>query len=477
MTTGTSEHAIVHRETTGTIDRALDRLALDRFRPGLVLATLASGLLVLLFFFAWGWQLTHGIGVSGLNRPVSWGIYESTFVFWIGISHAGTLISAILRVTGAEWRRPITRCAEAITLFALCVGGLFPILHLGRAWLVYWVMPLPNHRGLWPNYRSPLAWDSVAITAYLIGSALYLALPLVPDLALLRDRASGWRKRVWSLGALGWTGTAQQWRSLEAGIRVMAVVIIPLAVSVHTIVAWDFAMTLVPMWGSTIFGPYFVVGAIYSGIAALLVAMALLRSGLRLGEWLTDKVFGNLGLLFLVMTMAWGYFTFAEHLTAWYTNETAEARVLWRKLTGDAAAPFWTMVALNFVAPMLVLPFRRGRRPLPLCLVGIGVLVGMWLERILIVVPSLSTPRLAYTLGSYSPTWVELSILAGSAGLFLFLYLIFMQAAPILSVWEIAEGENVAARGTTRAPAPRHGAEPARAAPIGGDRGETAARG
>ena len=220
-------------------------------------------------------------------------------------------------------------------------------------------MPLPNSRGLWPNYRSPLAWDSVAISAYLIGSILYLGLPLLPDLAILRDRASGWRKRFWTLAALGWSGTAQQWRSLEAGIKVMAIVIIPLAVSVHTIVSWDFAMTLVPMWNSTIFGPYFVVGAIYSGIAALLVAMALLRFGLKLGDWLTDSVFSKLALLFLVMTMAWGYFTFSEHLTAWYANEVAEARVLWTRLTGAAAPPFWTMVVLNFVVPMLVLPFRR----------------------------------------------------------------------------------------------------------------------
>ena len=425
----------------GSAERILDRLALNRFRPGLVIITLLSGLLTLLFFGAWGYQLWKGIGVVGYNRPVMWGVYEATFVFWIGISHAGTLISAILRVTGAEWRRPVTRCAEAITAFALCVGGLFPILHLGRAWKVFYVMPLPNSRGLWPNYRSPLAWDSVAISAYLIGSILYLGLPLLPDLAIVRDRATGWRKKFWSLAAMGWSGTAQQWRSLEAGIKVMAVVIIPLAVSVHTIVAWDFAMTVVPLWNSTIFGPYFVVGAIYSGIAALLVAMALLRTGLKLGEWLSDSVFSKLALLFLVMTMAWGYFTFAEHLTAWYQNEVADARVLWSRLTGDASAPFWAMVILNFVIPMAVLPWKRGRRPLPLTVVGLGVLVGMWLERILIVVPSLSLPRLAYTVGSYTPSWVELSILAGSAGLFVFLYVVFTQAAPILSIWEIAEGE------------------------------------
>jgi molybdopterin-containing oxidoreductase family membrane subunit len=382
-----------------------------------------------------------GFGITGIRWPVYWGFYVTSFVFWIGISHAGTLISAILRVTGAEWRRPVTRCAEAITVFALMVGGLFPILHLGRAWKVYYAMPLPNSRGLWPNFRSPLAWDAVAITAYLTGSILYLALPLVPDLAILRDRAQGWRRRVWGVAALGWRGTAQQWRSLEAGIKVMAVVIIPLAVSVHTIVSWDFAMTVVPMWTSTIFGPYFVAGAIYSGIAALLLAMALLRRGLRLREWLDDSAFDKLGLLFFVMTLAWGYFTFAEHLTVWYSNEVAHARVLWRRLAGEYAAPFWTMIVLNFVVPVLVLPRRGGRRPLPLAIVSVGVLAGMWLERYLIVIPSLATPRLAYTMGVYSPSWVELSILAGSAGLFLFLYLVFMQLAPIVSVWEVAEGE------------------------------------
>src|SRR6185503_15688104 len=311
-------------------------------KPGLgwYATVIVSALVVLVAIGALGYQFRNGLGVWGINRPVFWALDITNFVFWIGISHAGTLISAILRVTGAEWRRPVTRCAEAITVFALCVGGLFPILHLGRAWKVYYVMPLPNHRGLWPNYRSPLAWDSVAISAYLIGSILYLLLPLLPDFAIVRDRARGWRRRFWSVAALGWSGTAQQWRSLEAGIKVMAIVIIPLAVSVHTIVSWDFAMTLVPMWSSTIFGPYFVIGAIYSGIAALLVAMALLRFGLRLGEWLTDVVFSKLALLFLVMTLAWGYFTFAEHLTAWYTNETAEARVLWTRLAGEYAAPF-----------------------------------------------------------------------------------------------------------------------------------------
>ncbi|MEE2776317.1 MAG: NrfD/PsrC family molybdoenzyme membrane anchor subunit [Acidobacteriota bacterium] len=421
-------------------NRLVGRLSLDRFRPGLVVGAGLTGLVALVFFYAWGIQLRDGIGVAGINRPVFWGVYITTFVFWIGISHAGTLISAILRVTGAEWRRPVTRCAEAITLFALSVGGLFPILHMGRAWKVYFMLPIPNSRGLWPNFRSPLMWDAAAITAYIVGSFLYLSLPLIPDMAILRDRSKGWRRRVFGLFALGWQGSAQQWRSLESGIKVMAVVIIPLAVSVHTIVSWDFAMTQVPMWTSTIFGPYFVVGAIYSGIAMLMIAMALLRWGMDLGDYLSDKVFNNLGLLFCAMTLAWGYFTFAEHLTVWYANEVAEARVLWSRFTGKWAGPFWTMVIVNFVIPICVLPFRWGRKPLPTALVSLGVLVGMWLERFLIIVPSLELPRLAYTLGDYTPSSIELMVLIGSVGLFAFFYFAFTMNVPIISVWEVREG-------------------------------------
>jgi molybdopterin-containing oxidoreductase family membrane subunit len=430
-----STESIAERE-----NRLVERLGLDRVRPWLLVATAFAGLLTLLFFGAWGYQLRYGIGVAGINRPVFWGLYITTFVFWIGISHAGTLISAILRVTGAEWRRPVTRCAEGITLFALTVGGLFPILHMGRAWKVYYMLPLPDSRGLWPNFRSPLSWDAAAITAYIVGSGLYLFLPLIPDMAILRDRSHGLRRRLYALLALGWRGTPQQWHSLEAGIKVMAVVIIPLAVSVHTIVSWDFAMTQVPMWNSTIFGPYFVIGAIYSGVAMLMLAMAMLRKGMRLEEYLSDKVFNHLGLIFLAVTLAWGYFTFAEHLTVWYANEVAEARVLWARLTGKVAFPFWLMIVLNFVIPMLVLPFRWGRRPLPTALVGCGVIVGMWLERYLIIVPSLEAPRLAYTLGDYAPSWVELAVLIGSAGFFAFLYLLFVQTNPIISVWEVKEG-------------------------------------
>ena len=419
-------------------------LELVGVRPRLLIGSAISGLLVLMLFVAWGYQARAGLGVAGINRPVFWGFYIVNFVFWIGVSHAGTLISAILRVTGAEWRRPLTRCAEAITVFALMIGGLFPLIHMGRPWLFYRMLPIYDYRGLWPNFRSPLQWDLVAICTYLTGSILYLVLPLIPDIALLRDRYTQTHPllaRLYRILALGWRGTHHQWRALDWGIRILAVAIIPVAVSVHSIVSWDFAMTRVPGWKSTIFAPYFVIGAIYSGIAMLLLAMALLRGGLRLGRVLTDSVFDKLGLLFVAMTMLWIYFTFSEHLTTWYGGDLAEARVHHELFHGPLSPAFWIMVLVNAVIPLAVLPFRWGRRPLPIALVSFGVVVGMWLERLLIVVPSLSVPRLAYTVGSYAPSVVEIAIMVGAVGLFAFLYFGFVQLFPIVSAWEVREGE------------------------------------
>jgi Ni/Fe-hydrogenase subunit HybB-like protein len=422
---------------------------LSTFRPKLFIGSLLTGLLVGVLFYSWGYQIVNDIGVAGINRPVFWGFYIVNFVFWIGISHAGTLISAILRVTQAEWRRPVTRCAEAITTFALLIGGLFPLIHLGRPWIFWYMIPIPTDRGIWPNFRSPLMWDVLAITTYLLGSILYLLLPMIPDFAIIRDKMlkenpKSLRTLFYRVAALGWRGTPQQWFSLEAGIKTMAVVIIPVAVSVHTIVSWDFAMAIQPMWHSTIFGPYFVVGAIYSGVAVLMLAMYLLRKGLGIQEYLSDKVFNNLGLMFLAFAMLWSYFTFAEHLTVWYGNEHAERAVFDGRISGEFSGFFWTMIVVNTIIPLLVLPWPKGRKPLGTAIVGFGVLIGMWIERYLIVVGTLSTPRLEYTQGFYSPSWVEIGILVGSIGLFGFLYFAFLQLAPIVSLWEVREGEHIA---------------------------------
>ncbi|HYM09168.1 MAG TPA: NrfD/PsrC family molybdoenzyme membrane anchor subunit, partial [Bryobacterales bacterium] len=260
-----------------------DKVREDLWRPlggasaGYVAAVFLTSLAVAWGLTCWGYQMGRGLGVAGIRRPVMWAFYIVNFVFWIGISHAGTLISAILRLTNAGWRRPVTRAAEAITVFALMIGALFPLIHLGRPWLFYWLLPYPNSRELWPNFRSPLLWDLTAIFTYLTGSVIYLYLPLIPDLGQLGAHTSGWQQKFYRLLSLGWTGSDREWHALERAMKLMAGIILAVAVSVHTVVAWDFAMALAPMWHSSIFGPYFVAGAIFSGIAALLVVMAILR--------------------------------------------------------------------------------------------------------------------------------------------------------------------------------------------------------
>jgi molybdopterin-containing oxidoreductase family membrane subunit len=423
-----------------------ERINRDLLKPVLTTSwrfyavVIVSGAILAWALFAWGWQLYWGLGVTGKRRPEFWALYITNFVFWIGISHAGTLISAILRVTGAEWRRPVTRCAEAITVFALLIGSMFPIIHLGRAWLFYWLAPYPNERLLWPNYRSPLMWDFFAINAYLTGSLIYLYLPLIPDLALVRDKAKGWRRRVYSILSLGWRGTETQWHRLEKTVSVMAIIIIPVAVSVHTIVSWDFAMTLNPMWNSTIFGPYFVVGAIFSGIAALILAMAVLRRVLHLEAYIQHRHFNSLALLLLTMSLLWFYFTFAEYLTVWYANEPSEMAVFWSKVGGPYSPLFYAMVFCCFVIPVPILAFKKLRTIPLLSLASALICIGMWLERFLIVVPTLAHPRLPFNWRPYSPTWVELSITAGTFAYFVLLYALFTKFFPIVAVWEFKEG-------------------------------------
>jgi molybdopterin-containing oxidoreductase family membrane subunit len=404
------------------------------------LAVALAGGVVLAGVATLGYQFYTGIGVWGLNLPVYWAFDITNFVFWIGISHAGTLISAILRLANATWRRPVTRCAEAITVFALSIGALVPLCHIGRPWLAYYLIPYPSERQIWPNFRSPIAWDFFAIFTYLVGSTTFLLLPMIPDFATVRDAASGWRKKLYGLASLGWQGTPRQWHRLETAMHVMAIVIIPVAVSVHTIVSWDFAMTPVPMWRSTIFGPYFVCGAIFSGVAALILAMALLRKFLHLEEYLQPVHFSNLGKLLLTMSLLWFYFTFAERLTTWYGNEEAEMAVFWSSIRGEFAPLFWTMVTLNFLLPVPILAIKRLRTIAGTVVASCGIVVGMWLERFLIVVPSLERKFLPYSWGSYRPTWVEITLMSAGFGLMVLLYLLFSKLVPMISIWELKVG-------------------------------------
>jgi molybdopterin-containing oxidoreductase family membrane subunit len=425
-----------------------NRITEDLLRPLLhttwkfYVAVTILGALVLMGLLTWLYQMMNGLGVTGDNWPVFWSFHETNFVFWIGISHAGTLISAILRMVYATWRRPVTRCAEAITAFALMIGALFPLIHLGRPWYAWWLIPYPSERGIWPNFRSPLTWDFFAINTYLTGSLLFLALPMIPDFAVVRDRTKGLRSRIYGLLALGWQGTPKQWHRLEMAMHIMAIAIIPVAISVHTIVSFDFSMAVVPMWHSTIFGPYFVAGAIFSGIAALIIAMAILRKTLHLEEYLLPLHFQNLGKLLLTMSLLWGYFVFNERLTVWYGNTTHEMPAFWSTQSGTYAPLFWTMVFCNFVLPFPFLAIRKLRTITGTVIASCGVVVGMWLERFLIIVPSLSHKPLPYSWGTYMPRWPELTIFAGSIAAMILLYTLFSKFIPIISIWELKVGEH-----------------------------------
>jgi Ni/Fe-hydrogenase subunit HybB-like protein len=429
-------------------DAAARKISDDLLRPllqtswrfYLLVAFLAS--IVLIGLVTWAYQMWNGFGITGINNRIFWAFYITNFVFWIGISHAGTLISAILRLVNAGWRRPVTRCAEVITAFALMIGALFPIIHLGRPWLFFWLMPYPSSRLIWPNFRSPLVWDFFAISTYLTGSVLFLVLPMIPDFALVRDRTTGMRRRIYGLLALGWRGTPKQWHRLESAMQIMAIAIIPVAVSVHTIVSFDFSMAPVPMWHSTMFGPYFVAGAIFSGIAGLIIAMAALRTFLHLEDYLHPIHFQNLGKLLLMMSLLWAYFVFAERLTIWYGNESAEVQVLRVTQSGTFAPLYWTMVVCNFVVPFTILSLKRLRTIGGCVIASVGVCIGMWLERFLIVVPSLGHKYLPYSWGTYRPRPVEILITIATFAAMTLLYTLFSKFVPIISIWELKVGEH-----------------------------------
>jgi Ni/Fe-hydrogenase subunit HybB-like protein len=412
------------------------------FRSGwkfwLLVAFLSA--LVLWGLYAWGYLIYWGMGTAGINRPVYWGFFIATFVFWVGISHAGTMISAVLRLLKADWRRPITRGAEAMTAFALMMAGLFPFIHLGRVWKFYWMLPYPNNRLMWPNFQSPLMWDMVAIFTYLIGSTLYLYLALIPDLAMARDHTSEWRQKLYRVLSLGWRGTEAEWHKLHRALSIFSVAIIPIFLSVHSIVSWDFAVTIQPRWHSTIFAPYFVVGAIYSGLAALACILVIVRKGMRLQEFLRAEHFDALGKLVMIAGMAWTYFWFAGFIVEWYGNEPVTRELIREEVSGSLAPLFYLQMSANLI-PILLLVFKKVRTtPWLLLIATLLVNVGMFTERVLIVVGSLQRNHMPFNWGDYRPTWVEVSIVVMTFAGFALLYTLFSRVFPYVPVWEIKEG-------------------------------------
>lgn len=365
-----------------------------------------------------------------------WGVYITNFVYFIGLSHAGTLISAILRIVGAEWRRPFTRASEAVTVFSLPFGVGSILIDMGR--------PDRVLNLIWyGRFQSPLLWDFTAIGLYLLSSVFFFYLAMIPDIALCRDRltnVSAWRRKMYQVLSLGWRGSPEEHRRLEVIMGGMAVFLTLLVVTVHTVVSWVFGMTSQPGWHTAIIGPYFLVGAIYSGVAAVAVVAALLRKLLGWERYLTAEHFNYLGKFLLVLTLAWFYFTFAEFLTDIYGNESAQMTVILAKFFEEFQWPLVGTFLLVFVVPLPILAIRRLRTVGGVVFAGLAINVGMWLERWVVIVPSLTRPRLPYGFGAYYPTWVEWSITAASfAGLAL-LFMLFGRLFPLLSIWEIAGG-------------------------------------
>jgi Ni/Fe-hydrogenase subunit HybB-like protein len=401
------------------------------------LATLAG---TIVYLGAITWLFIKGIGIWGVNIPVAWGLAIANFVWWIGIGHAGTFISAILLLLRQKWRTSINRFAEAMTLFAAGMAGLFPILHLGRPWFAYWLMPYPDRMNLWPQWRSPLVWDVFAIATYLIVSALFWYLGLLPDLATMRDRARSRAKRVtYGLLALGWRGEARHWKRHETAYLLMAGLATPLVVSVHSVVAMDFAIGNTPGYHSTIFPPYFVAGALFSGFAMVLTLAIPLRRVFHLKDFITGVHLDHAAKVLLATGSLIAYGYLAENFMAFFSGDRYEIAMTMDRLTGFYAPVYWTMIAFNVLAPQ-VLWWRAARRNTVLLFVlSIVINVGMWMERFTIVVQSTSHDFMPSAWGRFVPTRWDWIILFGSISMFAWLFLLFIRLLPTISISEMRE--------------------------------------
>lgn len=409
---------------------------------GFWLAIVILGGLVIAAGGMWLMQMIRGMGITGLNRPVMWALYIVNFVYFIGIGHAGTFISAALRVLNVEWRRPISRAAETLTVFALTAAALFPLIHLGRTWKFYWLLPYPNQRQLWPSYHSALLWDLTAIMTYLSCSILFAWIGLMPDLAMARDHTKGWRHRLYEMLAFGWRGTQREWANLNTALRVFSYAIIPVMFSVHTIVSWDFAMALQPGWHSTVFGPYFVVGALFSGVAAVILVLIIARKTLHLEYFLRDEHFNGMATFLLLLSMTWAYFYFNDYIVPWYGQGPVE-KVIQQMFQQGWAAPLWfLMLFANIILPWATLWSRKIRKSLPaLFIISVFVQIGMYIERYLIIPGSLGRNELPFDWGLYIPHLPEIVITIGAFALIGFLYVLFSRIIPLIPVWEVYEGQ------------------------------------
>ncbi len=426
-------------QTHGEVTRDVLKTITDAPTRGYYILVGLMAFFTLILFVTLTALLKEGLGLGGYAPPIMWSVYITTFVFWVGIGHAGTLISAILFLFRSPWRTAVYRATEAMTVFAVMTAALFPIIHIGRQWIFYWLLPYPNSRFLWPNFKSPLIWDVFAISTYLTVSSTFLMVGLIPDIAAVRDHVSGWKKKLYGWLSLGWTGADSQWRHYSRAYLYLAALATPLVLSVHSVVSWDFAASIVPGWHGTIFAPYFVAGAIYSGIGMVFTLVIPLRKVLNLEHMITDYHFDNLSKLTLFTGSILFYAYAMEYFVAWYSGNVFEQTTFWRRAFGPNWWAGWTMIICNaFVSQLLW--FRKIRvNVIALFVISIFINLGMWFERYVIVVSSLSNDYLPYAWGQLNPTWADWLILLGSFGWFGLWFSLFYKNFPIVAIQEIKE--------------------------------------
>ena len=385
------------------------------------------------------WLLIKGTGIWGINQPIGWGFAIINFVWWIGIGHAGTLISAILLLLNQGWRTSINRFAEGMTIFAVMCAGIFPLIHTGRPWLAaYWLFPYPNSMGVWPQFRSPLIWDVFAVSTYFTVSLLFWYVGLIPDLATLRDKAKSKPVRMaYGMLALGWRGSARHWQRYEHIYLLLAGLSTPLVLSVHTVVSFDFAVGLIPGWHATIFPPYFVAGAVYAGFAMVLTLAIPLRKIYGMEDFITLRHLENMGKVTLVTGLIVGYGYVSEAFFGWYSANQYEGFMILNRMTGPYAPYYWALIFCNIIVPQFLWNKRVRTSPLGLFMVAMVVNVGMWLERFVIVITSLHRDFLPSSWGMYYPTIWDWMTFIGTIGLFVTLFFLFVRFLPMISIFEM----------------------------------------
>lgn len=396
--------------------------------------------LLMVLFLAISWLLIRGVGIWGINIPVAWGYAIVNFVWWIGIAHAGTFISAILLLMFQHWRTAINRFSEAMTLFAVACAGMFPLLHLGRPWVFYWLFPYPDTMKMWPQFRSPLVWDVFAVGTYFTVSLLFWYLGLVPDLATVRDRArKKWQKIFYGVLALGWRNSAAHWQRHQIAYLLLAALATPLVLSVHSVVSLDFAVAQLPGWHSTIFPPYFVAGAIYSGFAMVITIVIPVRKIYRLENLITLRHFNNMANVMLVTGLIVAYGYFIEAFMSWYSGDIFEQYMMTNRAFGPYGWIFWLLMFVNVIVPQALWSVRVRRNLVALFVVALSINLGMWLERFVIVITSLHRDFVPSSWGMFFPTIWDWATLFGSVGLFLTLLFLFIRFLPMIAISETRE--------------------------------------